>query len=388
MAEAWPGEFETLKENLNRCIGAINALVDDADALARAAVDGKLSTRADASRHQGEYRHVVEGVNRTLDAVIAPVDEATGVLEKLAARDLTARMQGAYHGDHARLATSLNAATEALRSALVQVAETAGQVTSAAGQIAASSQAVASGASEQAASLTETTASLEAMGGMTKQTADHASTADGLAHTARRAADDGTASTSRLSGAMEKIRASAERTAQIIKDINEIAFQTNLLALNAAVEAARAGDAGRGFAVVAEEVRSLALRSKEAAQKTEGLIRESVHQASEGEAVSGEVSARLAEIAGVVAKVTDTVAEITGATKAQATGIDQVARAVAEMDKVTQQNAASAEESSSAASELSAQAQGLEGIVGSFTLERGGGSAASRATPGSRALRG
>ncbi len=371
LEEGWPGEFATLEANLNRCIGAIHALVADAEALAGAAVEGRLATRADAGRHQGEYRHVVEGVNRTLDAVIAPVDEATRVLEQLAARDLTARVTGRYQGDHARLATSLDGAAGALQAALSQVADTAGQLTSAAGQIAASSQAVASGASEQAASLTETTSSLESMAGMTRRTAEHAGAADALAQTARRAAQDGAGATGRLGGAMVKIRAAAEGTSQIIKDINEIAFQTNLLALNAAVEAARAGDAGRGFAVVAEEVRSLALRSKEAARKTEALIKESVFQAGEGEAVSREVSGKLAEIAGAVAKVTGTVAEITSATKEQATGIDQVTRAVAEMDKVTQQNAASAEQSSSAASELSAQAQELDGLVAAFKLGPG-----------------
>jgi methyl-accepting chemotaxis protein len=383
---SWPGDFARLEANLNRCIAAIDALVADAEALAGAAVEGRLGTRADATRHHGDYRRVVEGVNRTLDAVIAPVDEATRVLEQLAARDLTARVAGQYRGDHARLATSLNGATGALDAALSQVAGTVAQLTSAAGQIAASSQAVASGASEQAASLTETTGSLESMSAMTRRTADHASAADTLAKTARRAADDGAGATARLGGAMEKIRVSAERTAQIIKDINEIAFQTNLLALNAAVEAARAGDAGRGFAVVAEEVRSLALRSKEAAQKTEALIKESVRQAGEGEAVSREVSDRLGEITGAVAKVTATVAEITAAAREQASGIDQVTRAVAEMDKVTQQNAASAEESSSAASELAGQAQELDGIVGSFRLggERGAAGAPRRLGPRAR----
>jgi methyl-accepting chemotaxis protein len=373
LEEHWPGDFATLEANLNRCIGAINALVADAEKLAGAAVEGRLSTRADATRHQGEYRHVVEGVNRTLDAVIAPVDEATRVLERLADRDLTARVAGHYQGDHARLSTSLNGAATALQEAMAQVAETSGQLSGAASQIATSSQAVASGASEQAASLGETTGSLSSMGAMTRRTADHAITADALAHTARRAAQEGAGATDRLGGAMVKIRTSAEGTAQIIKDINEIAFQTNLLALNAAVEAARAGEAGRGFAVVAEEVRSLALRSKEAASKTEALIKESVHQAGEGEAVSREVSGKLAEITTAVAKVTDTVAEITSATKEQAAGIDQVTRAVAEMEKVTQQNAASAEESSSAASELSSQATELDGLVGSFKIDEGRG---------------
>jgi len=370
--ERWPGDFDTLKGNLNRCIGAIEALVADADRLAEAAVEGRLSTRADPARHQGDYRRIVEGVNRTLDSTIAPVEEAATALERLAARDLCARVTGDYRGDHARMKAAVNGAAGALQSALREVADSVGEVASAAGQIAASSQAVAAGASEQAASLTQTTSSLEAMSDMTRSAADHAQSADGMASTARRAAQNGTAATHRLTDAMGKIRAASEGTAQIIRDINDIAFQTNLLALNAAVEAARAGEAGRGFAVVAEEVRSLALRSKEAAQKTEALIRESVRQSEEGEAVTREVAARLDEIAGAVSQVTATVGEITGSTKDQASGIDQVTRAVAEMDKVTQQNAASAEESSSAAAELSSQAGALEEVVGSFRLEDGG----------------
>jgi methyl-accepting chemotaxis protein len=366
----WPGDFDRLKENLNRCIGAVEALVADADGLAAAAVEGRLSTRADASRHAGDYRRIVEGVNRTLDATIAPIDAASQALERLAGRDLRARVTGRYQGDHARIQAAVNSAAEALEAALAQVAGTVDEVASASTQIAASSQAVAAGASEQAAALTETTSRLGGMSEMTRRTADRAQQTLGLAGTARGAAENGTAATRRLAGAMSKIRAAAEGTSQIIRDINDIAFQTNLLALNAAVEAARAGEAGRGFAVVAEEVRSLALRSKEAAQKTEALIRESVHQAGEGEAVSGEVDARLAEIRGAVAQVTETAAEIASAVRDQAAGIDQVAHAVAEMDKVTQQNAASAEQSSSAATELSAQAQDLEGLVGSFQLER------------------
>lgn len=173
-----------------------------------------------------------------------------------------------------------------------------------------------------------------------------------------------------MSGATSKIRASAESTSQIINDINEIAFQMNLLALNAAVEAARAGEAGRGFAVVAEEVRSLALRSKEAANKTEALIRESVKQAGEGETTSRHVSGKLGEIVGVIGKVNDIVAEIAAASKEQAAGIDQVTKAVGQMDQVVQQNAASSEEASSSAEELPGQAEELAATVGSFQLER------------------
>jgi methyl-accepting chemotaxis protein len=381
---SWPGEFDRLKENLNRCIGAIDALVEDADRLAEAAVAGRLSTRAEAARHAGDYRHIVEGVNRTLDAAIAPIDAAAQALTRLAARDLRARVAGRYQGDHARIQSAVNEAATALEAAMQQVAGTVDEVASASSQIAASSHAVAAGASEQAAALTETTSRLDGMSGMTRRTAERAQATLVLAGTARAAAENGAAATKRLSGAMDRIRTAAESTSQIIRDINDIAFQTNLLALNAAVEAARAGEAGRGFAVVAEEVRSLALRSKEAAQKTEALIRESVHQAGEGQSVSAEVGARLEEIQGAVAQVTGTVAEIAGAAKEQAGGIDQVAHAVAEMDKVTQQNAASAEQSSSAATELSSQAQQLESLVGSFQLERLAAADAPAAPPPAR----
>jgi len=170
---------------------------------------------------------------------------------------------------------------------------------------------------------------------------------------------------------MEQIRASAEGTSQIIRDINDIAFQTNLLALNAAVEAARAGEAGRGFAVVAEEVRSLALRSKEAAAKTEGLIRESVRHAEVGERSARDVAGQLLEISAAVERVTAIVAELAAGAREQSGGIDQVRHAMSEMDRVTQQNAASAEESSSAAAELSGQAEELGTLVGAFRIQDG-----------------
>jgi methyl-accepting chemotaxis protein len=208
------------------------------------------------------------------------------------------------------------------------------------------------------------------MSAMTKRSADNAQQASALSQTARTAATEGSAAMEQMGQAMTKIRASAEGTSQIIKDINEIAFQTNLLALNAAVEAARAGEAGRGFAVVAEEVRSLALRSKEAAMKTEELIKESVRQAEQGEITSKGVSSKLDAIVGGITKVTDIVAEISASAREQSGGIDQVTQAVASMNKVTQQNAANSEESSSAASELSSQSEELATMIGGFQLAR------------------
>ena len=171
---------------------------------------------------------------------------------------------------------------------------------------------------------------------------------------------------------MSRIKSSAEGTSQIIRDINDIAFQTNLLALNAAVEAARAGEAGRGFAVVAEEVRSLALRAKEAAAKTEGLIKQSVAHTGEGEATARDMGAKLGQIVTGIGKLGDIVAEIATSSGEQAYGIEQVNKAVGEIDRIVQQNAASAEESSAAAAELNGQAEELAAMVATFGLDREG----------------
>jgi len=362
------GDLVPMQAALNRCLDALDALVADANRVAQAAIEGKLALRAEHQRHEGAFRTAIDGINRTMDSLTAPITEAAAVLHKLAERDLRARVMGSYEGDHARIKESVNAAGEALHDALSQVAQSVDQVSSASAQIAASSQAVASGASEQAASFQETTSSLESAAERTRQAADSLQQANRLAKEVRTAATDGSEAVGQMQGAMGRIKASAEGTSQIIKDINDIAFQTNLLALNAAVEAARAGEAGRGFAVVAEEVRSLALRAKEAATKTEELIRQSVKEAVQGEVTAKHVAGKLGEIAGGVSKVGDLVAEIATGAQAVSTGIEQVTKAVTEMDKVTQQNAASAEESSSAASELSGQAMGLSELIGLFDL--------------------
>jgi methyl-accepting chemotaxis protein len=260
---------------------------------------------------------------------------------------------------------------------MAQVAEAVEQVSSASTQIASASQAVASGATEQASSLEETQASLESMSAKTREAASSADHANRLASGAKDSAEAGAAAMEQMSTAMTKVKTSAEGTSQIIKDISEIAFQTNLLALNAAVEAARAGEAGRGFAVVAEEVRSLALRAKEAAVKTEALIRESVKQATDGEATARQVSEMFSEILGAAHKVSGIVAQIALSAKEQAAGFEHMNKAIGEVDKVMQQNAASSEEASSAAEELSGQSKDLAAMVGNFRIAR-----SSRASEG------
>jgi methyl-accepting chemotaxis protein len=371
--EKLPGKRAVANEKMDRLRNNLRSVMTDLDKLVQSALGGQLSVRVAAASHTGDFRKIVEGENRTLDAMVAPITEATQVLESLSQRDMRARMKAEYVGDHAKIKDVVNRTAEALHEALGQVSSAVDQVSAAAGQIASSSQTVADGASQQASSLEETSSALESMSAMSKRTSDNAVQANSLSQTAKSAATSGVSGVVQMSAAMSKIKSSAEGTSQIIKDINEIAFQTNLLALNAAVEAARAGEAGRGFAVVAEEVRSLALRSKEAATKTEELIKESVRQASEGEVTAQELAGQLTEILEGIEKVNGIVNEISASAKEQSAGVDQINRAVTDMNRVTQQNAANSEESSSAAAELSSQAEELAAMVSSFQLSRIGG---------------
>ena len=378
--ESYQGELGLTVASMNRFVGTMQKRNLDLATLFEAGQQGRLDVRIDTSKYSGYNGKLLVGVHGLIEVVRAPIQEATATLERLAKRDLTARMIGDHPGEFAHVKAAVNDTAQALHDALTQVARSIDQVSGAAQQIAASSQSVAAGASEQASSLEETSSSLESMTSMVKTSADHAHTASALAQSARATAEEGAGAMQQMSSAMEKIRASAEGTSQIIKDINEIAFQTNLLALNAAVEAARAGEAGRGFAVVAEEVRSLALRSKEAANKTEALIRESVRETGEGDATAKLVTGKLTEITSMVGKVTDIVAEIAASAREQASGVEQVTNAVAQMNQVTQQNAASSEESSSAAVELSGQSEELAALVAAFELDNTA-RAATRAAP-------
>jgi len=312
----------------------------------------------------------VAGMNGTFDALHAPIRAASEVLSRMATRDITVRVAGSFQGDHAALVDAVNGTAGALAGALGQVKEAVDRVSGAADQIAAAASSVATGASAQAGEVEQINTRLEALADKTRRSAESAARADGLTRQAREVAASGTDAMKGMYEAMGRIRQSAESTSQIIRDINEIAFQTNLLSLNAAVEAARAGEAGRGFAVVAEEVRSLAMRSTEAAQKTEALIRESVQRATGGEATARQVGSMLEQISAQVNGVTEIVTAIAASSRDQTAGIEAVEKAVSEVDRLMQRTATNAEQSSSAAVEMRREAEALGGMTASFRLDR------------------
>ncbi|MBI5522720.1 MAG: Cache 3/Cache 2 fusion domain-containing protein [Desulfarculus sp.] len=250
--------------------------------------------------------------------------------------------------------------------------EAADQVTSAATEVSSASQSLADGASQQASSLEETSASLEEMASMVRQNADHASEADVITKAAGQTMAEANRSMKQLTVSMGEISQASEEISKIIKTIDEIAFQTNLLALNAAVEAARAGEAGAGFAVVADEVRNLAMRAGEAAKNTAGLIEGTVQKIKGGAELVDKTNRDFGEVATNARKIGELVGEIAAASKEQAQGIGQINQAMNQMDRLTQSNAASAEETASAAEEMNGQAKHMKEFVADLTDVVGG----------------
>ncbi len=262
--------------------------------------------------------------------------------------------------------------TRSLNQAIDGLSDGAEEVASASGQISSASQSLAQGASEQAASLEETSASLEEMASMTKTSSENSNQADSLMKTIDGIVGKAGEAMDKLIHSMEEMSRASDETQKIVKTIDEIAFQTNLLALNAAVEAARAGEAGAGFAVVADEVRNLAMRAADAAKNTAELIAETVKRSKSGNEILTETNTAFTEVAKHATEVGTIISEISAASQEQTEGISQINNAIGQMDQITQQNAANAEESASASQEMNAQSQRMRDLVDGLVLLIGG----------------
>ncbi|NLT97187.1 MAG: HAMP domain-containing protein, partial [Christensenellaceae bacterium] len=319
-------------------VHAVQALIADSKMLAQAALEGNLSTRADAEKHQGDYRIIVEGINETLDAVTAPVQEASAVLAEVAKGNLSVMVEGDYKGDYklikdslnstivslkgyigeisavlgemaqgninvsiqseymgefVALKDSINAIADSMNEVLTEISLAADQVAAGTKQVSDGSQEISQGASEQASAIEELTAAVTQITSQTRQNAVSAGEANELASQTKAEAAKGNESMKAMQRAMDEISEASRNISKIIKVIDDIAFQTNILALNAAVEAARAGVYGKGFAVVAEEVRNLAARSANAAKETTELIEGTIGKTEAGARIANDMAAAL-----------------------------------------------------------------------------------------------
>ena len=367
-------------------------LAQTAERTARVAVATDQTAQAIDARYQA-LRQAVEQQHRreqlrflalTLIAVAAviglyyylhrtlfqPLTRLVEAMQRLADGDLTVSIQvhPSQRDEIAQASGMLNILADNLSDSVGQVGRSTEAIALGAQELSGATEQMSSSAQEQASSLEETAASMEEMTSTVKHNADNAVQVDKLASEAAAAASESMVMATSLQRSMDMINRSSDKIADIIGVIDEIAFQTNLLALNAAVEAARAGEHGRGFAVVAAEVRNLAQRSAQAAKEIKALINDSVEKAGDGAHLVGIAGTKLEGIVGKIKHVAELISEINASSQEQASGIEQVNRAIVQMDSVTQSNAAQVEELSSTSQSLAAQADQLRDLVARFKL--------------------
>ena len=344
------------------------AVEKEIDTLIDAAGSGNLASRLTTDGKSGFFLQLSNGFNRLLDQITSVFDEIRDVMEIMADGNLSRSIEKDYQGEFAEVKNYINKTIANMQETVSSLTDISSEVKISAEEIFSGNNNLSARTEQQASNLEETAASMEQLTGTVRNNADNAQQANSLAAQARSSAEKGGDVVNRAVAAMEQISESSSKIAEIIGVIDAIAFQTNLLALNASVEAARAGEQGRGFAVVATEVRNLASRSAEAAREIKELIKDSVEKVESGSTLVNETGTALTDIVEGVKKVGDIIAEIAAASAEQSHGIDQVNQAVTQMDDMTQQNAALAEETSAASNTMSQNAQKLQQTVQFFKL--------------------
>ena len=368
ITDHYSGDFNTIKDNLNLCINAVETLTEQMGIIIRAAKTGQINIRADEECAQGIYRKLLEGINDTLDAVDGPIEDVVRVFGAMAKGDLTERINQKYFGTFAKLCDDVNTTVDNLSHNVTTIKEAADAINTVSREIALGNADLSQRTEEQAASLAETATSMEQLSSTVKQNAGNAKQANQMSVMASNVAMKGGKLVQQVVLTMTDIDESSRKIVDIISVIDSIAFQTNILALNAAVEAARAGEQGRGFAVVASEVRNLAQRSASAAKDIKSLIGNSVDKVKYGAKLVAEAGQTMDEIVASVQRVADIMGEIASASIEQSNGIEQVNQVITQLDEVTQQNAALVEQAAAASESLEEQAERLAALMSSFRL--------------------